>query len=453
MKQTQRASFGSMLGIILATAGSAVGLGNIWRFPYMTGQNGGAAFILIYIACVIFLAIPCMVSEFIIGRRGQANAVRSYDKIAGGGPWKLIGLMGVLTGFLICSFYSVVSGWCLEYIYASAAGHLQGDPEYTKTFFNDFVSNPWIPSVWVVVFLLATHFIIVRGVEKGIEKASKFMMPVLFVLLLVIVVASCMLPGASKGINFLLKPDWRTVNSSVLLSALGQAFFSLSLGMGALVTYASYFNRRTNLIKSSGQIALIDTLVAILSGLMIFPAAFAVGVSPDSGPSLVFITLPNVFQEAFSAMPVVGYAIAILFYALLALAALTSIISLHEVCTSYLHEEFRISRSRGAAIVTAVCIVLGIVCSLSLGAYKGIQLFGMSLFDFFDYTTSQIFMPIGGFLTCILLGWFVPKRIVKAEFTNDGTLSAKLFGIYLFLVRYVCPVGILCIFLNQYGVL
>ena len=220
MKQTQRASFGSMLGIILATAGSAVGLGNIWRFPYMTGQNGGAAFILIYIACVIFLAIPCMVSEFIIGRRGQANAVRSYDKIAGGGPWKLIGLMGVLTGFLICSFYSVVSGWCLEYIYASAAGHLQGDPEYTKTFFNNFVSNPWIPSVWVVVFLLATHFIIVRGVEKGIEKASKFMMPVLFVLLLVIVVASCMLPGASKGISFLLKPDWQTVNSSVLLGAL-----------------------------------------------------------------------------------------------------------------------------------------------------------------------------------------------------------------------------------------
>jgi NSS family neurotransmitter:Na+ symporter len=453
MKQTQRASFGSMLGIILATAGSAVGLGNIWRFPYMTGQNGGAAFILIYIACVIFLAIPCMVSEFIIGRRGQANAVRSYDKIAGGGPWKLIGLMGVLTGFLICSFYSVVSGWCLEYIYASAAGHLQGDPEYTKTFFNNFVSNPWIPAVWVVVFLLATHFIIVRGVEKGIEKASKFMMPVLFVLLLVIVVASCMLPGASKGISFLLKPDWQTVNSSVLLGALGQAFFSLSLGMGALVTYASYFNRRTNLTKSAGQIALIDTLVAILSGLMIFPAAFAVGVSPDSGPSLVFITLPNVFQEAFGAMPVVGYVIAILFYALLALAALTSIISLHEVCTSYLHEEFHISRSRGASIVTAVCIVLGIVCSLSLGAYEGIQLFGMSLFDFFDYTTSQIFMPIGGFLTCILMGWFVPKRIVKAEFTNDGTLSAKLFGIYLFLVRYVCPVGILCIFLNQYGVL
>lgn len=452
MKQTERANFGSKLGIILATAGSAVGLGNVWRFPYMTGQNGGAAFILIYIGCVLLLAIPCMISEFIIGRRGQANAVRSYGKI-GGRPWKLVGMMGVLTGFLICSFYSVVSGWCLEYIYASVVGQLEGDTGYVETFYESFVSSSWKPVVWLVIFLLMTHFIIIRGVEKGIEKASKLMMPVLFVLLLVIVVASCMLPGASKGISFLLKPDWSAVSSSVFLGALGQAFFSLSLGMGCLVTYASYFNRQTDLTKSSIQIALIDTGVAILAGLMIFPAAFAVGVSPDSGPSLVFITLPNVFREAFMAVPAIGYVIAILFYALLALAALTSLISLHEVCTSYLHEELHISRHRGAAIVTAVCLVLAVLCSLSLGPCKDIQLFGLPLFDLFDYVTSQYFMPIGGFLTCLLLGWVVPKRIVRDEFTNGGALGGHLFSVYLFLVRYICPVAILVIFLHQFGVI
>ena len=452
MKQTERANFGSMLGIILATAGSAVGLGNVWRFPYLAGQNGGASFILIYLACVFVLAIPCIISEFIIGRRGQANAVRSYDKI-GGSPWKIIGLMGVLTGFLICSFYTVVSGWCLEYIYASAVGQLKGDPEFFQQFYNDFATDPWKPLVWVVVFILMTHFIIARGVEKGIERASKLMMPILFVLLIVIVVASCMLPGASKGISFLFTPDWSSVDASVFLGALGQAFFSLSLGMGALVTYASYFNRNTNLTKSAMQIALIDTGVAILAGLMIFPAAFAVGVSPDSGPSLVFITLPNVFQQAFSGAPLVGYLVGILFYALLALAALTSLISLHEVCTSYLHEEFNLGRKVGAVIVTAICTVLAICCSLSLGACKEMQLFGMSLFDLFDFVTSQLLMPIGGFLTCILMGWFVPKRTLKDEFTNGGTLRGALFGTYLFLIRYVCPIGILIIFLNQFGVL
>ena len=453
MSQTGRANFGSKLGIVLATAGSAVGLGNIWRFPYLTGQNGGAAFIIIYIAFVVILAIPCMVGEFIIGRRGQANAVRAYDRISGGGPWKLIGVMGVLTGFIICSYYTVVSGWCLEYIYASVSGQLKGDPDYIQQFFNDFINNPWKPLVCIVLFFLMTHLIIVRGVEKGIEKASKVMMPVLFVLLLFIVVASCLLPGGGKGISFLLKPEWSAVDGSVLLAALGQAFFSLSLGMGALTTYASYFSRDTKLTNAAVQIASIDTLVAILAGLMIFPAAFSVGVSPDSGPSLVFITLPNVFQQAFSFAPALGSIVAIMFYALLALAALTSLISLHEVCTSYLHEEFHMSRHRGAIIVTSVCCVIAVFCSLSLSGKEWLTYFDKSLFDLFDFTTSQLFMPAGGFLTCLLLGWFVPKRIVKEEFTNNGTLTGRLFGVWLFLVRFVCPIGILLIFLNQFGVL
>ena len=453
MNQKDRASFGSKLGIILATAGSAVGLGNIWRFPYLTGQNGGAAFIFIYIAFVVVLAIPCMISEFIIGRRGQANAVRAYDRIAGGGPWKFIGIMGVMTGFLICSYYTVVSGWCLEYIYASAAGKLKGDPSYIQTFFTDFMSHPLKPVVCIVLFFLMTHLIIVRGVEKGIERASKLMMPALFVLLVVLVVASCLLPGAAGGIRFLLHPDWSAVDGSVMLAALGQAFFSLSLGMGALTTYASYFGRDTNLTTSAAQIASIDTFVAILSGLMIFPAAFSVGVSPDSGPSLVFITLPNVFQQAFSFMPVLGQIVAVMFYFLLALAALTSLISLHEVCTSYLHEEFRLSRSRAAVIVTSICMVIAVFCSLSFGNYPWLTFFGKSLFDLFDFATSQLLMPVGGFLTCLLMGWIVPRRIVRDEFTNGGLLRGSLFGVYLFLVRFVCPIGILLIFLNQFGIL
>ncbi len=453
MKQNERASFGSKLGIILATAGSAVGLGNIWRFPYLAGENGGAAFIFIYIAFVVVLALPCMVSEFIIGRRGQANAVRAYDLISGGGPWRVIGLMGVLTGFLICSYYTVVSGWCLEYIYASAAGQLKGDPDYIQRFFSSFTVHPWKPILCIVLFFLMTHVIIVRGVEKGIERASKLMMPLLFILLLFIVVASCLLPGASQGISFLFNPDWHAVTGSTLLAALGQAFFSLSLGMGALTTYASYFTRDTNLTKSAAQIAGIDTLVAILAGLMIFPAAFSVGVSPDSGPSLVFITLPNVFQQAFSFAPALGSLVAVMFYALLSLAALTSLISLHEVCTSYLHEEFHITRSRGALIVTSVCTVIAILCSLSFADYDWLTLFGKSLFDLFDFTTSQLLMPIGGFLTCLLLGWFVPRHVVKDEFTNGSTLSARLFAVWLFLVRFVCPIGIAIIFLNQFGVI
>ena len=452
MKQTQRANFGSRLGIILATAGSAVGLGNVWRFPYMTGQNGGAVFILIYIGCVLLLGIPCMINEFVIGRRAQTNMVRAYKQLSGRSPWHLIGYLGVLTGFLITSYYAVVAGWCMSYVYASAAGQLKGDPAYVQQFFTDFTHNPWKPILWMLAFFLVTHFVIVRGVEKGIERASKLMMPTLFVLLLIIVVASCMLPGAADGISFLFKPEWGKLNGEVFLSAMGQAFYSLSVGMGCLCTYASYFGRDTNLMRSASQIAVIDCVVAILAGLMIFPAAFSVGVSPDSGASLVFITLPNVFQQAFAAMPAVGYVVALMFYALLSLAALTSLISLHEVSTAFFHEELHISRRAAAWIVTLSCALIGAFCSLSCGGVS-IEVFGMSLFNLFDFVTGQLFLPIGGFLTCIFLGWYVPRTIVKDEFTNEGRLRGRMFGAYLFAVRYVCPVCILLIFLHQLNVL
>jgi len=453
MTQIERANFGSKLGIILATAGSSVGLGNVWRFPYMAGEHGGAAFILLYICCVLVLGIPCMVSEFIIGRRAASNTARAYRSLSGGTPWMLVGYLGVLTGFLITGYYAVVSGWCFQYVFASLMGHLNGSPEFFTSYFNAFEKDPFKPVFWTVVFLLVTHFVIVRGVRGGIEKASKLLMPILFILLLILVVSSCMLPGAAKGVGFLFKPDFSEVNADVFLGALGQAFYSLSIGMGCLCTYASYFSRHTNLMKSAVQISVIDSVVAILAGLMIFPAAFSVGISPDSGPSLVFITLPNVFQQAFAAIPLLGYIVALGFYALLALAALTSLISLHEVTTAFVQEEMHTTRRRAATGVTVVCAIIGAVCSLSLGKWDFIQLAGRPLFDFLDFFTGQLMLPVGGFLTCLFVGWYLPHKTVRDEFTNYGTLRGKFFHTYIFCMKYVCPVCILLIFLHQFGLI
>ena len=456
MAKLERASFGSKMGVILATAGSAVGLGNVWRFPYMTGQNGGAVFILIYICCVLLLGIPCMISEFIIGRNAQANTARAFRKVGGSNPLSYIGYMSVLTGFLITGYYAVVSGWCLQYIWASLIGQLQGgDPAFFTNYFATFSQDPIKPIFWTFLVLFVTFLVVAHGIRDGIERASKLMMPTLFILLLVIVAAACMLPGANKGIEFLFKPDWDMINGDVFLGALGQSFYSMSIAMGCICTYASYFAKQTNLTNSAIQIGVIDCLVAILAGLMIFPAAFSVGVNPDSGPSLIFITLPNVFQQAFSSMPVIGYLISLLFYTLLSMAALTSLISLHEVSTAFFQEEFRLPRRSAALIVTFACIAMGALCSLSLGpSGQFMNLFGMSLFDLFDFVTGQLFLPIVGFLTCILIGWFVPHKLVRDEFTNQGTLlNARFFHLYIFLVKYVCPLCILWIFLHQLGLI
>ena len=419
----------------------------------MAGDNGGAAFILIYIMCIMLLGIPCMMSEFIIGRHGAANTARAYSRMDTHKAWRFVGLMGVLTGFLITGYYAVVSGWCLQYIFASGVGELSGDPQYIANYFADFSASPVKPVLWTVAILCICHFIIVRGVRGGIERASTAFMPTLFVLLLVVVVSSCLLPGGMKGVEFLFKPDFSKVSGKVFLAAMGQAFYSLGLSMGCISTFASYFSRETHLLKSAVNIAVIDTLVAILAGLMIFPAAFSVGVSPDSGPSLIFITLPNVFQQAFAGMPLVGTAVAVMFYMLLSLAALTSLISLHEVSTAFLSEETCLDRKNAARLVTVVCSVIGAFCSLSLGDRAWLSMFGKTLFDWFDFVTGQLLLPFGGVLTCIFMGWVVPRKLIKDEFTNWGTLRGTFFGVYMILVRYVCPVCIVAIFLNQLGVL
>ena len=447
----KRGTFGSKLAIVLATAGSAVGLGNIWRFPFMTGQNGGAAFILVYFACVVLLGIPGMVSEFIIGRRAHSNAAKAYGSIAGPG-WRCIGYLGILTSTIILGFYSVVAGWCLQYLYASLAGQLNGDAAYVVNYFKTFSGDPVRPCLWAIAFVLITHFVVARGVNEGIERASKLLMPLLLILLVVLVVASCLLPGAGAGIEFLLKPDFSKVSANVFLDALGQAFFSLSLGTACLCTYASYFKSDTNLLRSATQIALLDSVIAILAGLMIFPAAFSVGIQPDSGPSLIFITLPNVFQLAFGDMPVLGYVIGILFYALLVFAALTSTISMHEIGTAFFHEELKLHRQQATWILTIVCMVIAVFCSLSVGAYSELQLFGMSLMDFCDFLTAQLMLPTGAFLTSIMAGWFVSQQVMHDEFTNGGVLKESFFKAWLFSVRFIVPLCILLIFLHQFGI-
>lgn len=454
MAKSDRANFGSRIGVILASAGSAVGLGNIWRFPYETGNHGGAAFILIYLACVLVLGIPIMVSEFLIGRRSRANAAGAYHKLAPGTAWRWVGRMGVLAGFLILSYYSVVAGWTLEFIGEAVTNSFAGktSADYINAF-NTFASNPWRPLIWLILFLLFTHFIIVRGVEKGIEKSAKIMMPMLFILLIILAICSISLPGSGAGLKFLLKPQWDKVDANVFLSAMGQAFFSLSLGMGCLCTYASYFRQDTNLTKTAFSVSIIDTFVAILAGLIIFPSAFSVGIQPDAGPSLIFITLPNVFQQAFSGVPLLAYISSVMFYVLLAVAALTSTISIHEVVTAYLHEEFSMSRKRAARLVTGGCMLLGILCSLSLGVGKGYTIFGMGMFDLFDYATAKIMLPLGGLCVSLFIGWYLDKKIVWEEVSNDGAIKAPFYKALVFVLKFIAPIAITIIFVKELGLL
>lgn len=452
--QRERVNFGSKLGAILAAAGSAVGLGNIWRFPFETGNHGGAAFILIYLGCVFVLGLPIMIAEFTIGRRSKASTGGAYEKLAPGTLWKWVGYLGVLTGFLILGYYSVVAGWTLEYIYQAATCGFSGkSSEEFMGMFQSFSQNPFRPLIWLFFFMAATHFVIVRGVKDGIEKSSKVMMPVLFILVVLLAVCSVTLPGSEKGLSFLLKPDFSKVTADVFLGAMGQAFFSMSLGMGCLSTYASYFGKDTRLGHTAMSVGLIDTFVAVLAGIIIFPAAFSVGIQPDAGPSLIFITLPNVFQQAFSGTPALAYICSVAFYVLLALAALTSTISLHEVSTAFLHEKFHFTRGRAATLVTAGALIIGIVSSLALGEWSSYTIGGMNFFDALDYLTAKIMLPVGGMFAAIFVGWIIDHQIVKDEATNYGTLRASFYPVYRFVLRFVAPVGIALIFVNELGLL
>lgn len=455
MNNDSRENFGSKIGAVLAAAGSAVGLGNIWRFPIETGQNGGAAFIIVYIGCVLLLGIPIMMSEFIIGRHTHTNTAGAYRKLAPGTSWKWVGRLGVLSGFVILSYYSVVAGWTAEYTALAITNYFDGKGANDfPAIFAKFVSNPWLSVSLMLAFMIVTHVIVIRGVKSGIEKFSKVMMPALFVILIILAICSVMLPGASQGLEFLLKPDFSKITGSTVLSAMGQAFFSLSLGLGCLCTYASYFGNDTNIGKTALNVSIIDTFVAVMSGFIIFPAVFNAGYtlsSEDIGPSLLFITMPNVFQQAFGSMPVLSYVVSVLFYFLLVVAALTSTISMHEVVTAYVSEEFTMTRRKAATIVTIACSTVGVFCALSFGPLDGFKLFGMTLFDLFDYVSSNIFLPVGGMFIALFVGWYLDKKIVRDEITNMGTLRTPYLRLVIFILRYVAPIAIGIILLNQLG--
>jgi Na+-dependent transporters of the SNF family len=447
----KRNNFGSKLGIILAAAGSAVGLGNVWRFPTETGSHGGAAFILIYVVCVIVLGIPVMLSEFVIGRSTHANTIDAYRRLAPRSGWIVQGYLGVFAAFIILSYYSVVAGWTMKYLTTAVVGGVSriSDP---ASYYTAFTSNAWWPIIFTALVLLITHIIVVRGVQNGIERFSKLLMPLLFIIIAVLVVCSMMMPGAKEGLQFLLRPDFSKITADTLLSALGQAFFSLSLAMGCLCTYASYFRDDANLTRTAVSVVSIDTLVAIMCGFIIFPAVFSVQeITPDAGPGLVFITLPSVFQMAFDGAPILGYIFALLFYLLLIVAAITSTISLHETITAFLHER-GLSRRAAAWIVTSSCLVLGIFCSLSFGPMKDFRpFFGLGFFDAFDFLSAKIIMPIGGIIISLFAGWRLDKKLVRHQITNGGKLKAPLFGLYRFIIRWVAPTLITLVLLNELG--
>ena len=447
--QEKRDNFTSKLGVVLAAAGSAVGLGNVWRFPTEVGNNGGAAFILIYLLCVIGVGVPVMMSEFLIGRHTHANTITAFSKLAPGKWWRIEGVAGVFVAFLILSYYTVISGWTLYYLVQSLRGGLLVSQDYSA-YFTAFSSDPYIPIIYAAVFMLMTHWVIVRGVQSGIERFSKIMMPMLLLIIGILVVCSFGMPGAGTGLRFLLKPDFSKVTASVVLSAMGQAFFSLSLAMGCLCTYASYFTSDTKLVKTAFSVCSIDTFVAVLSGFIIFPAVFSVpNVNPDEGPGLVFVTLPNVFNIAFHNVPVLGYAFSGMFYLLLLLAALTSAMSLHESVTAYVIESMGIPRKKASAMVSCSCMALGVLCSLSFGVLSDVTVFGLTFFGLFDFCASKIIMPAGGLVICLFAGWYLDRKLVYNELTNGGTVPFRLFRLYVFLVRYVVPVAIALIFINE----
>ncbi len=442
----KRATLGGRLSAVLVAAGSAVGLGNIWRFPYIAGENGGGAFLLVYIGCILFLGIPVLLAEFTVGRHTHKNSVGAYHYLSK--RWAPLGYNSVISSLLILGFYFVVSGWTLDYFVTSITGSIT---EFTSSEINaerfaQFTTHPVRPVIYTILFALLTHVVIALGVQKGIERSSKIMMPVLFVILIILAIRAVTMPNGLEGLRFLFTPDFSKVTAKTFLDAMGQAFFSLSIGLGCMITYASYFNDKTNLQNTAYNVVILDTLVAVLAGVVIFPVVFSVGIEPTSGPSLVFVTLPSIFNTM-----ALGPLWSAIFFLLLVFAALTSTISLHEVLTAYLHEEWRMSRKMAAWLVTIVTTLLACASSLSLGVWDGFKICGLNLFDSLDFVTANILLPLGGFFTSIFAGWVLDKKVLRDEISDHGKLKMRLFGLLVALLRYVCPILLLSIFIYNLG--
>jgi len=446
--QVKHEQWGSRLGFILAAMGSAVGLGNIWRFSYVVGENGGAAFLLIYVLCVAFIGLPIVMAEFMIGRRAQSDAVTSFQKIAPGKPWQAAGFMGLASAFIILSFYGVVAGWTLKYFFSYLTGGiaLVGAETYTDHFVN-FITHPSAPLVWQSLFMAATIAIVLGGVKKGIEVANKILMPTLAVLVIGMAAYSLSLGGGREALNYLFKPDWSVLSEpSVYLAALGQAFFSLSLGMGALITYGSYLSKKEKLPGAALSVTVLDTLFAITAGLVIFPAVFAFGANPGDGVGLVFFTLPGIFARMAG-----GTIVGTLFFFLLAMAALTSAVSLLEVPTAYFVTRFNWDRKKTAVILGIIIFAIGIPSSLGQGTLSHVRLIGgRDILDSMDFIASNILLPLGGLIIALFVGWGWKRADAFGESDLGHSTRGKT---WLFLLRYVAPIAIGLVFLVSTGII
>lgn len=452
---SNKAQFATKIGLIAATVGSAVGLGNVWRFPILAQSNGGAAFLLVYVVCVFLLGIPVMLAEFSLGRGGKADAVGSFMHVTPGKKWWLAGALAILASYIILSYYMVVAGWTLEYTLQSitgdlytqvASGGVMDNSQFSEKM-ADYIVDDFNPLIFTWIMIAANFAILLGGVKKGIERLSNILMPMLFVLLIIFAYVSLSLPKASEGLDFFLNPDFSKIDATVVVNAMGQAFFSLSLGMGILITYASYYPKSTILTRTAVTVSMLDMTVAIMMGIIIFPAVTSFGLTGESleGASLVFITLPEVFAQMTG-----GQVWSILFFFFLMVAALTSTISIAEVSIAFVQEHFKMSRAKACVAVLAPLFVLSSLCSLSQGCLSDFTIAGFTLFDLFDQVATNIMLPIASILVCIYMGWVAPKTFFKDQLSNQGTVKSRVFHIVLFIVRFIAPVLIASILIAYF---
>ena len=447
----KRENFSGKVAFVMALAGSAIGLGNIWRFPYMVGEHGGAAFILVYIFCSIFLSLPLLFTESIIGRRAAQATYGAMETLSPGTSWKWVGLLSGVTCFIILSYYSVVGGWSIDYLFrAAVSGFDYGSVESSSSVFASMSSSIPEPLAFFTAFLAATSIIVLLGIKKGIEKFSKITIPVLFVLIVLLAVYSLTLPGASEGVRYLVTPDFSKLSPSMFAYAMGQSFYSMSLGVGCVLTYSSYMKKEENIATTGILTSIFDTLFALIAAFAVMPAVFAANLEPGAGPSLIFETLPYIFAKMGADSPFVGRSVMIIFFLSVLMAALTSSISMMEVCVSNLMERKKMSRKAATALTFAGAFILGSLCSLSFGSLGEIKLFGLNIFSFCDTFASNYLMTFGALAFSIFVGWKMGRADVRDEFTNGGTVNVRLFNVVYFLIKWISPLVILAIFVSNF---
>ena len=452
-KNKGREGFSSGLAAFLATLGSAVGLGNIWKFPYVVGENGGAAFLLVYFLCIVFIGLPIMVSEFYIGRKTRKNVIGAIEELTPKKQWKTIGVFSILSAYFILFFYSAVGGWVYSYVFKILKGDFKNvTAESVGQQFGSTITGVASPIIWQVIMIAVVSVILILGVKNGIEKITKTLMPVLFLLIIICDIRALTLPGAKESFSFLFKADFSSLSAEGILAAMGLAFFKLSLGMGCMITYGSYFTKKDNMMGTAAKVAISDTLVSLLAGIAVFSAVFSFGMEPQSGPGLLFMTIPLVFSK----IPF-GTVLLLAFFILAAIAATTAMTSMYEVVIAYFSEQRGMSRKKAVLINSIIIAAIGVLAALSAdksGVLGGVTIFGKGFFDLFDYVSSYILLPLGGILIALFVGYRIPKEDIKRELTNDGKLNlAKLVDFYYIILRYVTPLLVFIVFLSSIGVL